>query len=198
MNIYYDFDFFSEKKRSDLQIGTRLVTKKEQEIIFSAIYAVVDWTKRCIYQKLYKGIELHLTDYPGNDVLAKVDEEPYLEKVFIEINILNLIHTYYESHFKYIVFNKDISLFDFTAFFFLHELGHIVHAQLVIKKGKTIFKKMEDYNEKYLGYQRSLEQKYGYFYDDRKKEIYAQKDYRRIPSEKFSDSFAFSYLPYIK
>lgn len=196
MNIKYDFDFININKISGFQLGDGFVEKHDLDDFFSAINSVISWSSNSIYKNCFKGLEIRLTDCPGDNIFAHVDADPFTKVIFIEMNVLDMIYSYKDSVINKIIFKKDdVTLFQYICFFLLHELGHIVHCQMVIQGFMNLYDKMEEYSYKYLPFHLSLENKYDFYLSD---ETEIQKEYRRIPSEKAADGFAFSYFKKIK
>jgi hypothetical protein len=179
MKIYEDFD---------------LLEPEDIKNLLKKIKDVCTWTSSSIYRSCFEDVYVVLHDTPINEY-AYVDIDPYTKKVYVSINLYSLIDEFYHNDFfKFLIFKtSDITLETYILFFLLHELGHIVHCQLVIPGKNSLYEKFQFHYFRYHYYLEHLDKKYEkYNYDDISEII--QKKYRKIPSEKVADDFAFRHL----
>lgn len=205
MEVYYDFDFLDNKEEDFLNLFE--INKTEVEIVLKAIKEVNLWSKKSIYKNCFTNVFIVLTDCPADNNFAFVDINETLQKIYIEINILNVIKDQQEGMLSKIIFKEKVSLYKFVVFFLLHELAHIVHFQLEMSGKISSCEKFEEHYNKYLHMHKTFQRKnekdmkHLYFEGDEitenKIKYKLQKKYRKIPTEKFADNFAFRYLSFL-
>lgn len=199
MKIYYDFDFIDDTA-SDIQLGDYVFMRKDIQIAMYALEESIRKLKQSIYSKCFKEVYLVLTDCPA-EAIEYVDVDEMNQKLQIHLNILSLIWDYHcNSLYRRIIFKdkwQEIDLYTYVSFFFFHECGHIVHAQISSPNSKKIVDKFEAVVTKYQHFHQSLDLKFnlhsrhllqGSEYEK------LERAYRKIPSEKVADHFAFMML----
>jgi len=200
MDIYYDFDFINEDMIQDVDLGGLIIKKEDIETVFNVVNDVITWATDSIYKKCFKRVYIILSDCPGTPNLF-VDFEPTMDQLHVYLNIFSIIYDYYYiPEFRKAIFGEkweEISLHEFSQFYFLHELGHIVHGQLGSPSERTVVNKFDNIILKHRKFYVNLDKKFkiddSYFSNDGVVYKY-EKAYRQIPSEKFADNFAFKYL----
>lgn len=192
MRIIEDFEFIYERKEYiEKVLG---IKKKNLEDARDAIQSSIDWLEGSSFKSIVAFLRIHLVDLPIKGTMAFVGVDEDSEEVTVYINISNLVDDYEKETYKGdFSFADDITCAEYASFIFLHEIGHVVHAQLQsIEKG-TPKEKMEEYFTKYNSFYKKLEME-----NSDLSHIKVKRMYRKIPSEREADNFANKYFKQIK
>lgn len=187
MKIKEEFEFIYEKgKYIEKYLGIKKSNMLEAK---KAIHETIVWLENSPFRKMMDSLIIHIEDLPIKGVLAFIGTNEGNDEISIYINVTDLVDDYEKDNYKLDFFFKEkISCAEYTIFIFLHEIGHLVHALLQSVNSKSPKEKMEEYIMKYEQYYEKFENKYLDL-----QSVQAKRAYRKIPSEKTADSFAWAY-----
>lgn len=199
VEIYLDFDFIDDSHK-DISLGDYSYKRSDIDCVLSSIKDSVRWAETSPFQNCFCDVYVLLSDSPAM-TLEFVDYNEKQNQLVVFLNPLSLIYDYKdEPIYRKAMFKekwKEIDLYTYVRFILLHELGHIVHMNLSMFGEKNIIQKYKNYVEKYQEHYKILDKKYGVDKGVNLNENMREKlgyDYRKLPHEKFADSFAFNHL----
>ena len=203
MKLYEDFDFITDGNE-DIKYGDFILKREDIEAVLKGIEDGIKWAKKSAYRDCFKNVYVVVTDSPV-ELTEFVDIDDVTNSLYIHMNVAgSILYYHHEPFFRKIIFKEnweEISLYTYSQFFFLHELGHIVHAHLENPDAKNSIETLEAFDKKYKHYVDILESKYERVTDDVDDLIVSeplQRAYRKLPQEKMADKFAFMFLEDMK
>lgn len=203
MHVREEFYYVYEKES---YIKSKLCVNKSNMLkAIEAVYDSCSWLENSIFENVSKELYVELSDAPLVDTMALIGIDEKDNQILLFINITHLVF-YYEKKDYQNIFNLDkMNCYEFAAFIFLHEIGHLVHVSMQNPGIHSIQNKLRNHLKKiqktYVNYEKWIKKsKYGKFEANNQGEehVMVHKKYRKLPYEKQADNFAKRYLSNVK
>jgi len=199
VNIREELYYVYEK---DTYIQNKLGIRKNHMIeTINAVYDACRWLDVSCFSGLLDNLRIEIIDTPIIDAMALIGINDNDNEILLFINVTHVVYYFEKERYDEIFRLNKLSCYEFAAFVFLHEIGHLVHACLQNPGGNLIEEKLRIYlNENKKNYNRYKKwiQNSKYYRSEEKENlsehIMVHRKYRELPGEKQADNFAKRYL----